>query len=101
MHDRTNFATMLKLMWDMQNPLITIEFLDEKLCGDKWYVTHHIVVPNGKDKVLDFCFVDGRSTNNNYLYCIDQLDMDLLSAVTHFSKRVLASQGAKLTFYGN
>ena len=101
MNNNTNFKTMLTMIWDMQTPVITVEFLDEKLHGDRWYVTHHIIVPSGKDKVTDIRFVDGRSTNNNYLFSIEHLDMSLMDALVEFSKKALASQGGQLTFYSN
>lgn len=101
MSENTNFDIMLRMMWDMQTPVITVEFLDEKLYGDRWYVTHHILVPSEKDKLTDFCFVNGRNTNNRHLCCINHLDMNLMSALTEFGKKALASQGGKLTFYGN
>ena len=101
MNENTNFATMLKMMWDMQVPIITVEFVDEKVYGDGWSVTHHIVVPDGADKVTDICFVDGSHTDNNYLVSIKQLDMKLMDALVEFSKKALASQGGKVTFYSN
>lgn len=97
MNDNTNFKTMLTMIWDMQVPILTVEFLNEKLFGDRWCVTHHIIVPSGKDKVTDFCFVDGRHTNNNYLYYVKPLDMSFEDAVVEFSKRTLKDQGARHT----
>lgn len=101
MNENINFATMLKMMWDMQVPIITVEFVDENVYGDRWSVTHHIVVPNGTDKVSDFCFVDDSHPDNNYLVSIKQLDMSLMEALVEFGKKALASQGGKLTFYSN
>lgn len=69
--------------------------------GDRWSVTHHIVVPSGKDKMMDICFVEGSHTDNNYLVSMKQLDMSLNDALIEFSKQTLASQGGKLTFYSN
>lgn len=97
MNDNTNFKTMLNMVWDMQVPVLTVEFLNEKLFGDRWSMTHHIIVPSGKDKATDFCFVEGRTTNNNYLYSVKPLDMSLEDAVIEFSKRTLKDQGARLT----
>ena len=97
----TNFETMLKMMWDMQVPIITVESVDENVYGDRWSVTNHIVVPNGKDKITDICFVDGNHSDRDYLVSIKHLDMDLMTALVEFSKKALASQGGKLTFYSN
>ncbi len=101
MNENTNFSTMLKMMWDMQMPIITVEFVSEKIYSDRWYLSHHIIVQSGKDKVTDICFVDGSHTDNNYLVYIKQLDMSFTDAITEFSKKVFASQGGKLTLYGN
>lgn len=97
MNDNTNFKTMLNMIWDMQVSVMTVEFLNEKLFGDKWCMTHHIIVPSGKDKITDFCFVAGRSTNNNYLYSVNHVDMSFGDAVIEFSKLTLKDQGTKLT----
>ena len=99
MNENTNFATMLKMIWDMPVPFITVEDIGEKVYSDGWSVTHHIVVPSGKDKVVDICFVDGRL--NEHLVSIKQLDMGLMDAITEFGKRVIASQGGKLTLHSN
>lgn len=97
MNDNTNFKTMLSMIWDMQTPVLTVEFLNEKLFGDRWCMTHHIIVPSSKNTVTDFCFVEGRTTNNNYLYSVKPLDMSFEDAVIEFSKRTLKDQGARLT----
>lgn len=99
MNDNTNFKTMLTMMWDLQTSVITVESLSEKLYGDKWSVTHHIIIPNGTDKVTDFCFVDGRSTNNNYLYYVESIDMTFEEAVVEFSKEALRCQGSVMTIH--
>lgn len=101
MNENTNFTTMLKMMWDMQVPIITVESVEEKVYGDRWSVTHHIVVPNGKDKVTDICFVDGNHTDKDYLVSIKQLDMNLMDALVEFGKKALVSQGGILTLHSN
>lgn len=97
MNDNTNFKAMLTMIWDMQTPVLTVEFLNEKLYGDKWNVTHHIIVSDGKDKVTDFCFIDGHRTNNNYLCYVKSLNISFEDAVIEFSKKTLKDQGARLT----
>ena len=99
MNENTNFKTMLAMMWDMQNPIITVEFLSEKLHYDEYFTTHHIIVPDDKDKVIDFCFVEGRHTTNNYLYYTKSVDITLDEALVRYSKEVMRGQ-AKLTLYG-
>ena len=101
MNDKTNFKTMLDMMWDLQTSVITIEFLSEKLYSDGYSVTHHIVVPSGKNNVTDICFVDGRSTNNNYLFSIKPLEMTFEDAIVHFSKMTLRCQGSVMKLYAN
>lgn len=97
MNDNTNFKAMLTMIYDMQIPIITVEYLNEKLYGEKWSMTHHIIIPDGKDKVTDFCFVDGHRTNNNYLFYVKSLNMNFEDAVVEFSKKTLKDQGARLT----
>ena len=101
MNENTNFDTMLKMMWDMQTPIITVESVGEKIYSDGWSVTHHIIVPSGKDKVIDMCFFDASCSHNNYLVYMKQLDMSLNDALIEFSKRVISSQGGKLTLHSN
>lgn len=99
MNDKTNFDKMLNLIWDMQTPNITVECLSERLHYDGFATTHHIIVADGKDKVLDFCFVEGRNTDNNYLYYVKSVDITFEEALMRYSKEVMRGQG-KLTLYG-
>ena len=96
MNDNTNFATMLKMIRDMQVPIILLESLNEKLC-DEPCTTHHIVIPSGEGKVTDFCFRDGLATNNNYLFFVKSVDMSFDDAIVHFSKMALNCHSTRLT----
>lgn len=99
MNDKTNFKTMLAMMWDMQASVITLEFFCEKIYGDTFSTTHHIIVPSGKDKITDFCFVDSRSTNNNHLFYVKTYELTFEQAVIKFSKMALRCQGAVMTIH--
>lgn len=95
-----NFKTMLNMMTNLQLPIITVELLDEMFYCERT-LTNQIIIPSGKDKVTHFTFVRNRGKEGDFLGSVNSLDMCFDDALKHFSKKVLASQGARLTLHAN
>ena len=93
-----NFETMLKMMWSLQLPIITVQGLEEEVYG-KWGWTHHIIIPSANDEVTDFIFVDTRT--DDLLVGVTHLKMNFKDAITHFSEQTLRNQGAILKLHSN
>lgn len=98
MNDNTNFKTMLNMMWDMQLPVITVEFLEEDFYGKPAH-TSHIIIPNANNEVTDFMFVRTRDTD--FLASVSHLKMSFEEALIYFSEKALRNQGALLKLYSN
>lgn len=100
MNNNTNFDNALKMMWSLQNSIITVEMLKE-LFYDECVYTNHIIIPDGMDKVTDFMFVQHRCQNDNFLAGVTSLDMSFEEALMHFSKKTIRSPGAILKLDAN
>lgn len=91
-----SYKSILESVYDMQVPIITVEYLDERLWPNKdmTYRTNHIIIPEGKDKVLDFTFA--RNGKDGYiLVTIKTLEMSFKEAIVMYSNMVLGDLGAQ------
>ena len=93
MNNKTNFATMLDMMWNLQTSIITVKGLAEKFYGMPNMIDY-IVIPNGTTSVTEFVFIRDRD-GGDHLVCVKSLDMNFNDAITHFSKKVLDAHFAE------
>lgn len=94
-----NFETMLNMMVDMQVPIITAESVSEKFCNE-WHLASKIIVPDGKDKVTVFTFID-TFKDTDFLAQVHSMDMSFGEAIMVFSEEVLRHQGGALRVLAN
>lgn len=95
----TNFATMFNLMFDMQVPIITVENISEKFY-EEWHHASKIIIPDGKDKVTVFTFIDTYK-DTDFLAQVHSLDMSFGEAIMTFSEAALKHQGGVMSVHAN
>lgn len=95
----TNFAAMLDLMLDMQVPIITVESVSEKHYNE-WHHASKIIIPDGKDKVTVFTFIDTYK-DTDFLAQVHSMDMSFGEAIMVYSEEVLRHQGGLMAVHSN